>query len=342
MKKIILGVLAIILIGALSIGGYFYFKLLKPNTGDFEQKAYLYIPTGGTFKNVIDSLEKNHLLKNVESFKWSANFMKYNDSNIKAGRYRISKGISNRVLINMLKAGNQEAVRLTFNNIRIKSQFAGYVARKLEIDSVKFLTMLNDEQFVGKFGFTPETVFTVFIPNTYELFWNTNQQKFFSRMYDEYQKFWTSERKKKAEELGLSPEKVSVLASIVYWETKKTDEMPIVAGVYLNRLKKGMKLEADPTVIFAEGDFTISRVRGKMMSNPSPYNTYVHTGLPPGPISMPSVTAIDAVLNYQKHNYIYFCAKDDFSGRHAFAETMEQHIINAKKFQKALDARGIK
>ncbi|POY36465.1 endolytic transglycosylase MltG [Solitalea longa] len=333
---------AIVLIGILSVGGYFYLKLLKPNTGDFEQKAYLYIPTGGTFKNVIDSLEKNKLLKNIESFKWSANFMKYNDSNIRAGRYRISKGISNRVLVNMLKAGNQEPVRLTFNNIRIKSQFAGYVARKLEIDSVKFLTMLNDEQFVGKFGFTPETVFTVFIPNTYELFWNTNQQKFFSRMYDEYQKFWTAERKKKAEELGLSPEKVSVLASIVYWETKKSDEMPVVAGVYLNRLKKGMKLEADPTVIFAEGDFTINRVRGRMMSNPSPYNTYMHTGLPPGPISMPSVTAIDAVLNYQKHNYIYFCAKDDFSGRHAFAETMEQHRINAKKFQQALDARGIK
>ncbi|WP_243392537.1 endolytic transglycosylase MltG [Solitalea longa] len=342
MKKIILTIVAIVLIGILSVGGYFYLKLLKPNTGDFEQKAYLYIPTGGTFKNVIDSLEKNKLLKNIESFKWSANFMKYNDSNIRAGRYRISKGISNRVLVNMLKAGNQEPVRLTFNNIRIKSQFAGYVARKLEIDSVKFLTMLNDEQFVGKFGFTPETVFTVFIPNTYELFWNTNQQKFFSRMYDEYQKFWTAERKKKAEELGLSPEKVSVLASIVYWETKKSDEMPVVAGVYLNRLKKGMKLEADPTVIFAEGDFTINRVRGRMMSNPSPYNTYMHTGLPPGPISMPSVTAIDAVLNYQKHNYIYFCAKDDFSGRHAFAETMEQHRINAKKFQQALDARGIK
>ncbi|UKJ09369.1 endolytic transglycosylase MltG [Solitalea lacus] len=337
----ILTVIVAIAIGALSVAGYFYFKLLKPNTGDFEQKAYLFIPTGGTFKNVIDSLEKNHLLKNINTFKWSADFMKYNDSNIKAGRYRINKGMNNRAIINMLKAGNQEPVRLTFNNIRIKSQFSGYVARKLEIDSVKFLAMLNDEQFVGKFGFTPETVFTMFIPNTYELFWNTNQQKFFSRMYDEYQKFWTSDRKKKAETLGLTPEKVCILASIVYWETKRTDEMPMVAGVYLNRLHKGMKLEADPTVIFAEGDFSISRVRGKMMSNQSPYNTYVHTGLPPGPISMPSVTAIDAVLNPKKHNYIYFCAKDDFSGYHAFAETMEQHMVNARKFQKALNDRGI-
>lgn len=333
--------LAVVLLAALGVGFFFYIKLLKPNTGKFEEKAYLYIPTGGTFKNVVDSLEKNQLLNNIESFKWSADFMKYNDTNIKAGRYRINKGMNNRAIINRLKSGNQEAVRLTFNNIRTKAQFAGYIGRKLEIDSVKFLEMLNDEQFVGKFGFNKETVFTVFIPNTYELFWNTNQQKFFSRMYDEHQKFWNADRKKKAEELGMTPEKVSTLASIVYWETKKPDEMPVVAGVYLNRLNKGMKLEADPTVIFAEGDFSIKRVRGKMMANPSPYNTYVHTGLPPGPISMPSVTAIDAVLNHEHHNYLYFCAKDDFSGYHAFAETLEQHLANAKRFQKALNERGI-
>ncbi|SMO84074.1 endolytic transglycosylase MltG [Solitalea koreensis] len=341
MKKIFSVIALVLIVAAAATGYFFYTKLLKANTS-ISKNRYLYIPTGGKFNNIIDSLNKNELLRNVNTFRWAADFMKYNDSNIKAGRYKITPGMSNRTLVNMLKAGNQDPVRLTFNNIRLKSQFAGYVGRKLEIDSVKFLALLNDTSFVGKYGFTPETVFNMFIPNTYQLFWNTNQQKFFSRMYDEYIKFWTEDRRKKAKELNLTPNQVGILASIVYWETKKVDEMPIVAGVYLNRLNKGMKLEADPTAIFATGDFSIKRVWGKYLTNPSPYNTYVHTGLPPGPISMPSVTAIDAVLNRQKHNYLYFCAKDDFSGYHAFAETMQQHLVNARKFQKALNEKGIR
>jgi UPF0755 protein len=182
----------------------------------------------------------------------------------------------------------------------------------------------------------------MFIPNSYEVYWNTSAEKFFTRMYDEYGKFWTQERKDKAEKIGLSPIKISILASIVDGEALMDKEMPVIAGLYMNRLKKGMRLEADPTVIFAAKDFTIRRVLNKHLRINSPYNTYMNSGLPPGPIGMPSINAIDAVLNYENHNYIYMCAKEDFSGYHNFATTLAEHNVNARKFQQALNARNIK
>jgi UPF0755 protein len=213
--------------------------------------------------------------------------------------------MSNRQLINMLKAGNQEPVKLAFQNIRLKENFVGMVAKKIESDSLSMIRLLDSSTFVAKYGFNKDNIYVMFIPNSYELYWNTSAEKFFGRMYDEYQKFWTEERKIKAKSIGLNPIEVSILASIVDGEALHDKEMPMIAGLYMNRYNQGIALEADPTVIFANHDFTIHRVLNKHLRVESPYNTYIHKGLPPGPINMPSIKAIDAVLNYTKHNYIY-------------------------------------
>jgi UPF0755 protein len=207
---------------------------------------------------------------------------------------------------------------------------------------MSIIRLLDSASFVSKYGFTTDNVYTVIMPDSYQMYWNTTPEKFFKRMYDHYEAFWTPERKQLAAAINLSPQEVSVLASIVDAEALHDDEMPAVAGLYLNRLKKGMKLEADPTVIFSLNDFTIKRVLTRYLSYNSPYNTYLHTGLPPGPIMMPSVNAVKAVLNYQKSDYIYMCAKADFSGYHAFATNMADHLVNAHKFQQALNERNIR
>lgn len=328
---------------AASVWAYgYYVKMFAPNvTVQDEEPYYLYIPTGSGYTDLIKNLDSNNVLTNLEYFIWTAEKMKFGSS-IKAGRFKISNKMSNRELINLLRSGKQEPLNITFQNIRLKETLAGLVARRLEFDSASLSSLLNDERFTEKYGFTPITVKSVFIPNTYQYYWNTSAEEFFERQYREYQKFWNEERKEKAQNIGLTPIQVSILASIVDQETNMVDEMPTVAGVYMNRLKRGQKLEADPTVIFAFGDFTVRRVRGNaMLNNPSPYNTYRHTGLPPGPICIPGPKEIDAVLNYEKHDYIYFCAKDDFSGYHAFAVTYSQHLQNARRFQKALNERNI-
>jgi len=242
----------------------------------------------------------------------------------------------------MLKSGNQEPVKLRFQNLRMKENLAGFVSKKLELDSTKLVSLLDSDQLIHKYGFNKDNIYAMFIPNSYEVYWNTDADQFFERMNDEYQKFWTDERKSKAEKIGLSPIQVSILAAIVDAEALHDDEMPTIAGLYMNRYKKGTPLQADPTVIFANKDFTIKRVLNKYLSKESPYNTYRHSGLPPGPIMMPSINAIDAVLNYKKHNYIYMCAKEDFSGYHNFAVTAAEHQANARRFQQALDKLNIK
>jgi UPF0755 protein len=242
----------------------------------------------------------------------------------------------------MLASGAQEAVTVSFHNLRQKTDFAGFISKKIEADSVSILRLLDSSQFVARYGFTTDDVYTIFIPNTYQIYWNTSPEKFFVRMKANYDKFWTAERKQQASEISLSPIEVSVLASVVDAEALHDDEMPTIAGLYLNRLKKGMKLESDPTVIFALHDFTIRRVLNRYLSYNSPYNTYLHTGLPPGPIMMPSVNALDAVLNYKKSDYIYMCAREDFSGNHNFATNVADHNINAAKWRHALNERNIK
>lgn len=331
--------LAGVIILMLSFTAYNYYrKFFGSNvTGD---QNYLYIRTGSEFDDVYKTVKDQHLVKDTTTFLWSAQNMDYRQ--VKPGKYRLEKGMSNRKLINMLKAGNQEPVKLGYQNVRLKETFAGMVSKKLEADSTSLLKLLDSAEFVNKFGFDTNSVYIMFIPNSYELYWNTSAEKFFSRMNEEYQKFWNPERKAKAKKIGLSTIEVSILASIVDGEALHDKEMPAIAGLYINRLNRGIKLEADPTVIFANNDFTIQRVLNKHLRKESPYNTYLNKGLPPGPITMPSINAIDAVLNYSKHNYIYMCAKEDFSGYHAFASTLAEHLVNAGKFQQALNKRNIK
>ncbi|MXV50443.1 endolytic transglycosylase MltG [Pedobacter sp. HMF7647] len=338
-KKIIIS-LAVIIVIALGITVFnYYLRYFGPNvTGE---KKYLYIKTGATFDDVFKTVKDSNIVKDTTYFLWTAHNMDYT-TRVKPGRYTLKKGMSNRGLINMLKAGNQEPVKLKFHNIRLKKDFAKYISTQLETDSTSLLDLLNSSDFVGKYGFTTDNVYAMFIPNSYEVYWNTPADKFFKRMYDEYQKFWTAERKQKAQAIGLTEQQVSSLAAIVDAEALHDDEMPMIAGLYMNRYKKGMKLEADPTVIFATGDFNIHRVLNKHLRTESPYNTYLHTGLPPGPIMMPSIKAIDAVLNYKKHDFIYMVAKEDFSGYHNFSSNMAQHLAYAHKFQAALDERNIK
>ena len=339
-KKRIYIILIVCLVLLLGTATNFSLKLFRSNTNKQFEQGYLYIPTGSNLDDVVAIIKAQQILNNTESFKWVAS--KMNFKNIKPGKYKITKGLSNIELVRLLRSGKQEPIKLTFQNIRLKTDFAGYIGKNFEIDSLAFLNMLDSIDLVRQYGFDEETIFCMFIPNTYELYWNTSKEKFFERMQKEYIKFWNTERLAQAKAIGLSPVQVSILASIVDQEALLNREMVRIAGVYMNRLNRDIKLEADPTVIFANGDFTVKRVLYKLLQKDSPYNTYKYIGLPPGPICMPSVAAIDAVLHFEKHNYIYFCAKEDFSGLHNFASNVTEHQMNARKFQQALNNRGIK
>jgi len=338
-RKITTAIALVIIIVFGFIGYSYYAKYFSPNvTGNQE---YLYIHTGATFSDVLKTINDQNIVKDTSTFYSAAQGMHY-ISRVKPGRYHLHDGMSNRKLINMLASGTQEPVTLSFHNLRLKEQFAGFVGKKIEPDSTAILNLLDSGAFVKQYGFTTDNVYTMFLPNTYQLYWNTSPEKFFKKMHAAYEKFWTGEKRTKAAALNLDPIRVTILASIVDAEALHDDEMPTIAGLYINRLKKGMKLESDPTIIFAENDFTIHRVLSRYLSINSPYNTYIHTGLPPGPIMMPSTNAINAVLDYRKSDYIYMCAKEDFSGYHNFATNMADHLINAHKYQQALNERNIR
>ncbi|WP_295767201.1 endolytic transglycosylase MltG [uncultured Mucilaginibacter sp.] len=338
-KKFIVALVAIVVLALGITGLVYYLRWFGPNVTN--KQEYLYIRTGAGFNEVYETIREQGIVKDTTTFLWAAHNMHYVDR-VKPGRYKLTEGTSNRKLINMLASGTQEPVKLKFKGWRLKQQFAGHIAKQIEADSVALLGLLDSTRFVEKYGFSTENVYTMFMPNTYEMYWNTSAGQFFEKMHKEYEKFWTATRKQQAAALNLTPIQVSILASIVDAEALHDDEMPMIAGLYLNRLKRGIKLEADPTVIYATGDFTIKRVLRRYLSTPSPYNTYKVTGLPPGPIMMPSVNAVKAVLSPREHNYIYMCAKEDFKGYHNFASTVAEHMANARRFQKALDERGIK
>lgn len=336
--KILLAVSVLLLV----VGGYFGLNMYKTYlasnvTGN---EKYIYIKTGATYDDFLNNLASKEILKDLNTFKAAAGKMNLANT-LKPGRYALKSGMNNRTLINKLKSGNQDAVSLKFQNIRKKENFAAYLAKNMEADSLSFIKLLDSAAFVEKYGFNTENVYTMFIPNTYEFYWNSSPTDFFEKMLKQYNKFWNSERKQKVAALNLSPIQVSILASIVDAEALYDKEMPTIAGLYLNRLNRGILLQADPTVIFANDDFTIKRVLNSHLASNSKYNTYKYGGLPPGPIMMPSIKAIDAVLNKENNNYIYMCAKEDFSGYHAFAETREQHEINANKYRAAMNKRNI-
>jgi len=337
-RKFIIALVLIVVIALIGTGVFYYLRYFGPNvTG---KQEYLYIHTGATFSDVYADMNQEGVLRDSVSFRDAAISMHY-VNNVKPGRYHLHEGMTNRRLINLLKSGTQEPVSVAIKNFRVKEEFAGFMAKKLEPDSASIINLLDSADYVKKFGFTTEDVYTMVLPNTYQFKWNSSPRKIFSKLYDEYQKFWTPERRLKASEMKLNPIKVTILASIVDAEALHDSEMPIIAGLYLNRMKKGIKLEADPTVIFALHDFSIHRVLKAQLETNSPYNTYVHTGLPPGPIMMPSLNAINAVLDYQHSDYIYMCAKPDFSGYTNFTSSLAQHQINAHLFQEALNKRKI-
>lgn len=304
-------------------------------------QEYFFVNTDDSYETVRKKLEDQKIVEDIGLFDFVAKTMEYPTS-VKAGRYKIEAGMSNRRLVGNLRAGYQEAVKFRFENLRLKENFAGLLGKNFEADSIAFEQLLQNDSLAASYGFTSDNFFSMFIPNTYEIYWNTAPLKIIDRFHEEYQRFWTAERKEKAAALNLTPQEVSILASIVKGEALHKDEMPAIAGLYLNRLQKGMLLQADPTVIFANNDFSIRRVLNKHLTIDNPYNTYKFKGLPPGPIMLPSISSIDAVLNFKEHEYIYMCAKDDFSGYHNFAVTVAEHQINARKFQQALDARNIK
>ncbi len=337
-RKYIIPFAILIIIVAISIASITYKKIYKPNING--NSYYLYISTGSDFNDVIQILEKDSILKDINSFKWLAEKKNY-PNHVYPGRYRLDSLMNNNDLIDKLRSGFQDPVKVVFNSIRTREQLAGKISKQIEPDSLTLIKLLYNDSLITEYGLIQETFTCIFLPNTYEFWWNTSAEKFIDRMYKEYQRFWNDERKSKAAILNLTPEDVTTLASIVDEETYYSKEMPRVAGVYINRLRRRMHLQADPTLKFALGDFSIKRVLNVHKQIDSPYNTYKRYGLPPGPISIPSISAIDAVLNYESHSYLYFCAKSDFSGYHNFAKTLSQHNINARNYQRALNKERI-
>lgn len=338
MKRIIL--LAVMLLVALSI--FVYVKAFSSNTKFSEDKTFVFIPTGSTYNQVLEIIKP--FVDNMESFKLIAEKRSYNE-NVFPGRFLFKKGMGSFQMITALR--HNEPLNLAFNNQESLEKLVSRVSSQMEVDSTTLINSLRDSVFMKKNGFNNETILGMFIPNTYEVKWNISAEKFRDKMAKEYTNFWNSDRLAKGKKLGMTSQQVTTLASIVHKETVKDDERPIVAGVYLNRLKLDMPLQADPTVIFAvkkeSGNFdqVIKRVRGDMLRLNSPYNTYVKTGLPPGLIAMPDISAIDAVLNAEKHDYVYFCASVDRFGYHDFAATYEEHQVYARKYAEWITKLGI-
>jgi UPF0755 protein len=342
---LIIRTIVVALVLSLGFAGYqawkAYQKVYEPNVVvEQKQTGIIYIPTGSDFSDVKEILYEKGYITDVGSFEWVAEKKKYTNS-VKPGKYELRDGMSNNELVNMLRAGNQVPVKVTFIATRSIEYMAGRAARNIEADSAEIMALLSDPAITGKYGFTKQTIMAMFLPNTYEFTWNTSAREFLDRMHQVYKQYWDEVNRAKADKMGMTPLKVSILASIVEQELAHYDEAPMIAGVYINRLEKGIPLQADPTLKFAAGDWSIRRVLNRHREIESPYNTYKHRGLPPGPICIPSKASIDAVLGYDKHDYLFFCAKPDGSGYHAFAKTNAQHQRNARSFQRWLDSRGI-
>ena len=337
MKKFIIYFLVCAICGAAAI---FVPRYLNETRKSVKEKSAVYIPLDATYQQLADSVAT--AVQDMESFLKVAKRAGL-ETNFKPGRYLFTPDKSNKDLVRMLQKGWEQPMMLTLGgNIRSLEKLSGILGRKLACDSASFAQYFAREEVWKENGFDKGTFMAMFLPNTYEVYWTITPQKFVERMKKEYGKFWNSERKAKAKEIGLSEIEVSILASIVCEETNYVPEMPAVAGVYINRLKRGMKLDADPTVKFALGDPTVKRILFRHLKVDSPYNTYLYAGLPPGPITIPGIKGIDAVLNYQNHNYLYFCANSNMDGTHKFARTLSEHNVNARAYQAALNKLKIR
>ena len=318
---------------------YTYQMLYSPNFLINAEDKFIIIEENTDFNELIKKLEEDTLINDILSFSFLSKIMEYQE-NIKIGAYKVKMNMSNYEMITMLRSGNQTPIKLTFSYARKIEDLAEKITTKLKMSKDDLLNYLN-ENINNYSGFKKADIISIFLPDTYEVYWNISPEKLTNKMYSEYKKFWNEERLSKLDKINLNQKEAIVLASIVASESRMLDEADRIAGLYINRLNRNMRLQADPTLIFAANDFTIRRVLNKHKKIKSPYNTYIHRGLPPGPIRLASKKYIDAVLNYEKHNYIYMCAKEDFSGYHAFATNLSDHNRNAKKFQIALNMRKI-
>lgn len=313
----------------------FFTSLSKSN-----ETEYIYIDSDDNVDSVFAKVEDIACEISNMGFRTLVRQSNYSDR-IRTGRYEVKPRDCTFKIFRHLKNGQQTPLNLTIPSVRTKERLAAELSKKLMLDSLQILKVLNNEDSCKKLGYDTATVVCMFIPNTYEVFWNVSINSFFERMHKESQNFWTDERKRKAEAIGMTPNEVITLASIVDEETSNNGEKPMIAGMYYNRLKIGMPLQADPTIKFAKKNFAAKRIYTGWLNIKSPYNTYKNVGLPPGPIRIPSVAGIDAVLNLAHHEYLYMCAKEDFSGTHNFAVTYSEHMKNAAKYSAALNARGI-
>lgn len=334
---VITALLAFIIVG---IAFWGYRMALAPNFTS-EKTVYIYIDENKNLDDVCRQLKDSAGCLRIGNFKQLGEIMRYPEK-IKTGRYAVKPGMNNLTLLKNLSRGHQVATRITFNNIRFKKDLAERIGEQLMLSENELLQLLNDSAYCRSLGFTPETITSLFIPNTYEVYWNIPADKLMQRMKREYESFWTTERVEKAKSINLTPLEVATLASIVEEETAAADEYPLVAGLYINRLQAGIPLQADPTVKFAVGDFSLKRILFEHLEIDSPYNTYKYTGLPPGPLRIPTIKGLNAVLNYTNHKYLYMCAKEDFSGRHNFAITLAEHSRNANRYRAELNRRNIR
>jgi len=332
-KRLILFLLFSIL--GISFSFYAFQIVYTPNIlVDKEDRLFL-VKEGASFKDVQREMHEGNYVQDLVSFSFIARIRGY-DEHIKPGRYVLRKNMTNLEAIRILRSGKQEPVQITFNNVRLIPDLAEKITRNLDMAPEEFEAALINFAITNEFGFNKDNVLTMFIPNTYEVYFNIAPQALIKRMHAEYEKFWTDDRKEKAKKVGLSQIEVSILAAIVQAETVKADEAATIAGLYLNRLKKGIALQADPTLVYAVGDFSLKRVLDEHKQIDSPYNTYRNPGLPPGPINLPEINSIDAVLNYVPSDYYYMCAREDFSGYHNFTNSYKEHMNNAIRYQRAL------
>ena len=343
LKKTVISIFLILMFVGVYIAYDLYQQVYQPNvTLKNTADPYFYIHSDNDFNDVVHNLYEKGYIINRETFEFVAEKKSGFKTNIHPGKYKLKEGMSNNELVDLLRSGTTIPVQVTFNNVRTKEDLAGKIAKNLECDSASFLALLNDNNFVKNYGFNTTTILTLFLPNTYQFNWATTAEEAIQRMATEYKKFWTAERKSKAQKLNLTQSEVAILASIVQAEqTVHNNEKPKVAGLYINRLRKGMMLQSDPTLVYGLGNFKIRRVLNKHKAIDSPYNTYKHKGLPPGPINLPNKKSLDAVLDYEQHGYIFMCAKEDFSGYHNFSKNYQQHLTYAKKYQQALNKRRI-
>ncbi len=320
-----------------------YSLVLKGNIvlASNNEKEYLYIPTGACFEDVVTLLKSKHLLKEEHSFILLAKSIGYTKE-VHAGKYLLKNNMTNFEVVRLLKSGRQEPVKLIIKGSQSEQNFLQYVSNNLEITYEELSQKFTNEAYLKEKYLTKETASSLIIPNTYEMYWNTSLEKFLEKMNAAYEKFWNEKRIIQCKEAGLTKAEVVTLASIIEKETDQNKDLPIIAGVYINRLAKGMKLQADPTVLFALHDVTSKRVYNKMLEYNSTYNTYLYSGLPPGPICIPAIQSVDAVLNYQKHNFIYFCARADGSGYSDFTAQYSEHLLNAKKYRMYLEEHHVK